>query len=101
MTSSTERTQAVLATRDFLQLLSNAESVDIPGLVQSVALTLLKHFPMRDDLIASAAVQPELWAAPSDARCTKEETPPAGKCWCCRADGPLNDDKRRSRRVQR
>jgi hypothetical protein len=65
MTTPDERTKAVLATRDFLHLLAEAEEVTIPGLVQSVALGLLRAYPNRMDLSLSASVLPEIWAAPS------------------------------------
>jgi hypothetical protein len=66
MTFPSQRTKAILETSDFLRLLSDAGSIEIPGLVQSVALALLRHFPTREDLEASAVVLPEIWAAPSN-----------------------------------
>ncbi|WP_342029103.1 BPSL0761 family protein [Paraburkholderia caballeronis] len=64
MTIPTERTKAVLDTRDFLKILSNAEEVTIPGLVQSVATSLLRHYPLVVDLDISASVLPSIWASP-------------------------------------
>ncbi|MDR5879423.1 BPSL0761 family protein [Caballeronia sp. LZ032] len=75
MTFPTERTQAILEVRDFLELLSGAESIEVPGLVQSVALALLRHFPVTDDLEASAMLLPEIWAAPSDIHRIKRGIP--------------------------
>lgn len=65
MTTAAERTKAVLDTRDFLQMLSTAEDVTIRGLVQSVAVGLLRHYPLKVDLDVSASALPKLWAPPS------------------------------------
>jgi hypothetical protein len=65
MTSPTERTKAVVDTRDFLQMLSVAEEVTIRGLVQSVAIGLLRHFPLNVDLDVSASALPGVWAQPT------------------------------------
>ncbi|MBC8725759.1 hypothetical protein F6X37_30685 [Paraburkholderia sp. 31.1] len=64
MTTPSERTKAVLDTRDFLEMLANAEAVTIPGLVQSVATCLLQHFPLLIDLDISASTLPTVWAPP-------------------------------------
>jgi hypothetical protein len=65
MTTPAERTKAVVDTRDFLQMLSVAEQVTIPGLVQSVAIGLLRHYPLNVDLDLSASAIPETWAHPT------------------------------------
>jgi len=65
MTLPAERTQSVVDTRQFLEMLANAEEVTVPGLVQSVAMCLLKHFPRSVDLQKSASAVPEVWAIPS------------------------------------
>jgi hypothetical protein len=36
----------------------------VPGLIQSVAVGLLRHYPLEADLMESAAALPEVWAAP-------------------------------------
>ena len=64
MTTPAERTKAVVDTRDFLQMLSVAEEVTIRGLVQSVAIGLLRHYPLKVDLDASASALPGVWAHP-------------------------------------
>jgi hypothetical protein len=64
MTTPAERSKAVVDTRDFLQMLSAADEVTIRGLVQSVAIGLLRHYPMNVDLDVSASVLPEIWARP-------------------------------------
>ncbi|WP_408431523.1 hypothetical protein [Paraburkholderia fungorum] len=46
-------------------MLSAAEEVTIRGLVQSVAIGLLRHYPMNVDLDVSASVLPEVWAHPT------------------------------------
>jgi hypothetical protein len=65
MTTPTERTKSVLDTRDFLEMLSDAAEVTIPGLVQSVATCLLRHYPLKIDLDITAAALPTVWAPPS------------------------------------
>ncbi|WP_346655718.1 BPSL0761 family protein [Paraburkholderia phenoliruptrix] len=65
MTTPAERTKAVLGTRDFLEILSRADEVTIHGLVQSVAASLLRHYPLEVDLHISAAALPTVWAPPS------------------------------------
>ncbi|MEM5338843.1 BPSL0761 family protein [Paraburkholderia azotifigens] len=65
MTTPTERTKAVLGTRDFLEIISRADEVTIHGLVQSVAASLLRHYPLKVDLDLSAAALPTVWAPPS------------------------------------
>jgi hypothetical protein len=62
VTTPYERTNAVIGTREFLQTLAVAEEISIPGLVQSVALSLLRHFPLPIDVDVSAAALPGLWA---------------------------------------
>ncbi|WP_429251434.1 BPSL0761 family protein [Paraburkholderia sp. GAS333] len=64
MTNAYERTQSVVETRKFLQTLARADEVTIRGLVQSVAVCLLRHYPLDVDLEVSAAAMPELWAPP-------------------------------------
>ncbi|WP_408334299.1 BPSL0761 family protein [Paraburkholderia agricolaris] len=64
MTTSIERTNAVVDTRDFLRLLATANDVSVPGLIQSVASALLRHYPLDVDLDISAAALPGIWAPP-------------------------------------
>lgn len=68
MTTPAERTKAVVDTRDFLEMLANAEEVTIRGLVQSVAICLLRHYPLNVDLDASASALPGVWTHPSAER---------------------------------
>jgi hypothetical protein len=65
MTTPAERTKAVLDTRDFLSLLAASPEVTIRGLVQSVAIGLLRHYPLNVDLDRSASVLPGVWAQPT------------------------------------
>ncbi|MDR6202143.1 BPSL0761 family protein [Paraburkholderia graminis] len=66
MTTPDERTRAVMETRWFLETLAGAcEPIDVPGLVQSVAQGLLRHYPLDVDLMVSASAVPELWGNPS------------------------------------
>ncbi|MFM0557610.1 hypothetical protein P0D69_42735 [Paraburkholderia sediminicola] len=71
MTTPHERTKAVIDTRELLQMLASAEQITIDGLVQSVALSLLRHYPLDIDLDVSAAALPGVWAAPEHRRTRK------------------------------
>ncbi|WP_408467209.1 BPSL0761 family protein [Paraburkholderia fungorum] len=64
MTMPDERTKAVIETRRFLQMLEAADEVHIPGLVQTVAAALLRHYPLDVDLSVSASTLPGIWAQP-------------------------------------
>lgn len=64
MTTPSERTKAVTDTRELLQMLARADEITIGGLVQTVALGLLRHYPLDIDLDVSAAALPGVWAAP-------------------------------------
>ena len=64
MTTPRERTKAVVDTREFLLMLASAEEVTVGGLVQTMALCLLRHYPLDIDLEISAAALPGIWAAP-------------------------------------
>jgi hypothetical protein len=64
MTTPDERTRAVLDTREFLQTLAVGGEITIPGLVRSVAIGLLRHYPLGIDISISATVAPGVWAEP-------------------------------------
>lgn len=64
MTTAHERTKAVVDTREFLQVLASADEITIRGLVQSVAVCLLRHYPLDADIEVSAAAIPEVWVVP-------------------------------------
>ncbi|MCG5078112.1 BPSL0761 family protein [Paraburkholderia tagetis] len=64
MTTPRERTKAITDTRELLQMLARADEITIGGLVQTVALGLLRHYPLDNDLDVSSAALPEIWAAP-------------------------------------
>ena len=68
MTTSHERTKAVVDTREFLPMLASADEVTIRGLVQTMAMCLLKHYPLDVDLDASTSALPGIWAAPANRR---------------------------------
>jgi hypothetical protein len=75
MTTPHERTKAVTDTRELLQMLASAEEITIDGLVQSVALGLLRHYPLDIDLDVSAAALPGIWAAPKHRRAGSTAAP--------------------------
>ena len=54
-----------METRSFLKILATAEQITIPGLVQSVANGLLRHYPLDVDLQVSALALPGIWAPPN------------------------------------
>lgn len=64
MTTPYERTKAVVDTRELLEMLASADEITIGGLVQSVAMGLLRHYPLNIDLDVSAAALPGVWAPP-------------------------------------
>lgn len=68
MTTANERTKAVVDTREFLQVLASADEITIRGLVQSVAVCLLRHYPLDVDIEVSAAALPEVWCVPEHGR---------------------------------
>ncbi|WP_241030426.1 BPSL0761 family protein [Paraburkholderia sp. Ac-20347] len=68
MTTPHERTKAVIDTRELLQMLARAEEITVSGLVQTVALGLLRHYPLDIDLDVSASALPGIWAAPKRRR---------------------------------
>ncbi|WP_454826655.1 BPSL0761 family protein [Paraburkholderia xenovorans] len=63
MTTPAERTKAVRDTRELLQVLTEPSTVDVPGLIQTVARNLLRHYPADVDLDASAVALPSVWGA--------------------------------------
>lgn len=68
MTTPRERTKAVTDARELLQMLASADEITINGLVQSVAIVLLRHYPLDVDIEVSAAALPGIWAAPEHRR---------------------------------
>ncbi|WP_346656398.1 BPSL0761 family protein [Burkholderia sp. COPS] len=63
MTPPRERTKAVVDTREFLLMLASADEVTVRG-VQTMAMRLLRHYPLDIDLDVSAAALPGVWAIP-------------------------------------
>lgn len=64
MTTPEERTRAVLDTRIFLQTLAGADEITVAGLVRTVAIGLLRHYPAESEIAASASAAPCLWSDP-------------------------------------
>lgn len=65
MTTAHERTKAVIDARKLLQMLASTDEISIRGLVQSVAVCLLRHYPLDTDIDVSAKALPDVWAAPA------------------------------------
>lgn len=65
MTTPAERTKAVRETRELLQVLTEPSTVDVPGLIQTIARNLLRHYPSDVDLAVSASALPKIWAQPT------------------------------------
>ncbi|WP_408434002.1 BPSL0761 family protein [Paraburkholderia caffeinilytica] len=64
MTTPNQRTRAVLDARELLSTLAAGDEITIPGLVRSVAIALLRHYPLEIDISVSATMAPEVWAEP-------------------------------------
>ncbi|WP_367304389.1 BPSL0761 family protein [Burkholderia multivorans] len=64
VTTAYERTQSVVETRKFLEMLASIDVAADDGRVQSVAARLLRHYPLDIDLEVSAAALPGIWGAP-------------------------------------
>lgn len=64
MTTAHERTKSVIETREFLRLLASSDDMVSRGHVRSVAVRLLRHYPLDVDLKVSAAALPGVWVAP-------------------------------------
>lgn len=62
MTTAYERTKSVIETRQFLQMLASTDDVASRSHVQSVAIRLLRHYPLDIDLDVSATALPGVWA---------------------------------------
>lgn len=61
MTIPSERTRAVLATREFLEALANSElTLGISEEMRYAALALLRHYPDKEDMRIAALACP-LW----------------------------------------
>jgi hypothetical protein len=62
MTMPSERTKAVIETRELLQLLASSDGSTMPSRIHDLARQLLRHFPLDVDLDVSAAALPNVWA---------------------------------------
>ncbi|SDI38976.1 hypothetical protein SAMN04487926_11634 [Paraburkholderia steynii] len=68
MTTPNERTRAVVGARDLLTILSDGRGPYSGDLVRTLAMTLLRHYPLEVDISVSAAALPGLWADPLSGR---------------------------------
>ncbi|SAL88334.1 hypothetical protein AWB74_08513 [Caballeronia arvi] len=64
MTQPYERTKALTDTRRLLETLHESEQPLMWALVRTAAASALRHYPNDDDVAASAAALPSLWASP-------------------------------------
>jgi hypothetical protein len=64
MTTPDERTRAVMDTRAFLQTLAGADDITVAGLLRTVAIGLLRHYPLEIDISVSSSALPSLWGEP-------------------------------------
>jgi hypothetical protein len=64
MTTPDERTRAVLDTRVFLQTLAGADDITVAGLLRTVAVGLLRHYPLEIDISESSSAMPSIWGEP-------------------------------------
>lgn len=63
MTTARERTNAVVETRRFLQMLASDDSHTNQRDTREVAIRLLRHYPLDIDLAVSAAALPNIWTS--------------------------------------
>jgi hypothetical protein len=61
MTTASERTRAVLATREFLEEMAKDEAISKS--VRARACGLLRHYPSTSHLDVSSAAFPHIWCA--------------------------------------
>lgn len=64
MTTANERTNAVVETRAFLQMLASDSNCTPPNNLGEEAVRLLRHYPLDVDLDISASALPNLWTSP-------------------------------------
>ncbi|WP_454826652.1 BPSL0761 family protein [Paraburkholderia xenovorans] len=64
MTTPAERTNAVIETRRFLQMLAYDDNHTDPDKIRECAIRLLRHYPLDIDLSVSASALPKVWTAP-------------------------------------
>jgi hypothetical protein len=64
MTTPTERTNAVIETRRFLESLASSEGLTDVSNFQEIAIRLLRHYPNDIDLSVSASAFPSVWSTP-------------------------------------
>ncbi|MFP3801302.1 BPSL0761 family protein [Paraburkholderia sp. SIMBA_027] len=50
--------------RDLLRTLASGDKITVDGLVRTVAVNILRHYPHDPDIAASAAALPSLWCEP-------------------------------------
>ena len=62
MTMPYERTNAVIETRELLQMLARSDGSAVPSTIDDLARQLLRHFPLDVDVDVSAAALPGVWA---------------------------------------
>jgi hypothetical protein len=63
MTTANERTEAVIAVREFLEMLA-ASDCDVGDEIRVAATRLLRHYPLDVDIATSAAALPGIWVDP-------------------------------------
>lgn len=67
MTIPSERTRAVVETRQFLKMLAAGRMVGgSPERLQNYAASLLRHYPNDLDMHLTAAALPALWSPPKE-----------------------------------
>ncbi|MEM5371642.1 BPSL0761 family protein [Paraburkholderia azotifigens] len=68
MTAAGERTIAVIATREFLEVLVASDS-GASSEVRVAAIRLLCRYPLDVDIVTSSVALPTLWTDPRSSRC--------------------------------
>jgi len=62
MTMPSERTKAVVETREFLQLLASSDDAAVGLDIREIAVRLLRHYPLDVDINTSAVALPGVWS---------------------------------------
>ncbi len=65
MTTPTERTRALLQTRDLLQALATTQKAGVPASLRADAEHLLRHYPSALDILTLADACPSVLVRPS------------------------------------
>lgn len=78
MTTPPERTRSISGTRWFLESIVDGISDVDTRLVRTLAASLLKNFPLDQDILVSSDCLPSIWAPPLVKSVEIDVSPPTG-----------------------